>query len=363
MLHKIDDSPLRDALLKLVEVQRMLVEKLCALPKDSPVTLDWLKTDVWPAPIDPDWIEKFWKNDKGRRKAWIEDVAKADVPEKQEILRLMEEQLDYANLYVSPPRRSLTQTDKAFWTSTPAREAIKNLMVSFYSPWLGANQGYPAAMLGAVGTVTRLEYLKDARPILCPYCDTKLQSTEVDHFLPKSAFPFLSVHPDNFVPSCHDSNEASEHKGDDPPLDWDAPNQADNYFHPRLRPARSAGIDHFSLSFRDTTKRLRLTLMATDPAETVRVENLDSMFKLSVFWGNGLETHVQDVQEEVVGHFQAENLIPDDVAIRDYLRQQAITKKKRIGTWALALYDAALYEFVANDDELVSGTVLRFAMT
>ncbi|MCA9065335.1 MAG: hypothetical protein KDA96_19840, partial [Planctomycetaceae bacterium] len=77
MLHKIDDSPLRDALLKLVEIQRTLVEKLCDLPKDATVTLDWLKRDVWPAPVDADWVEKFWKNDKGRRKTWIEEIAKA----------------------------------------------------------------------------------------------------------------------------------------------------------------------------------------------------------------------------------------------------------------------------------------------
>jgi hypothetical protein len=355
MLHPIPSSPLRDALLKLVEVQRTLVEKLCALPKDSTMTLEELKKDVWPPPVDSDWVERFWENDKGRRKAWIETVAKADIPEKHEILRLMKEQLEYADIYTTPPKLRLTQTDKTFWMSTPTREAIKDLMISFYSPWLGSKNGYPASMLGAVNTVTRLEYLKNARPLLCPYCDTKLQSTEVDHFLPKSAFPFLSVHPDNFIPSCHDSNEASEHKGDDPPLDWAATDQAGNYFHPRLRPARTSVLEKFSLTFRDATNQLSLTLEATDPIEKERVENLDSMFKLSRFWGNGLESQVQDIQTEVVDHFQDEAQPLKCTVIRTYLKRQASTKRKRVGTWSLAFYDAALYEFVANDDELVDG--------
>lgn len=355
MLHPIPSSPIREALIKIVEVQRTLVAKLCALPKDSKISLEQLKKDIWPPPIDATWVERFWANDKGRRKAWIETVAKADIAEKQEILLLMKEQLNFAEIYSDPPKRRFTQTDRAFWKSTPTREAIKDLMISFYSPWLDSKYGYPATMLGAANIVTRVEYLKDARPLLCPYCDTKLQSTEVDHFLPKSAFPFLSVHPDNFIPSCHDSNEASKHKGDDPPLDWQAIDQAGDHFHPRLRPARTSALDKFSLIFRDAKNKLSLALVATDPTEKNRVVNLDAMFKLSSFWGNGLEGHVQDVQTEVVDHFRGAMQPLDHTVVRNYLKRQARTKRKRVGTWPLAFYDAALYEFVANDDELVDG--------
>ena len=39
----------------------------------------------------------------------------------------------------------------------------------------------------------------------CPYCTIK-NVTTIDHFLPKSEYPFLSVTPTNLVPSCRDCN-------------------------------------------------------------------------------------------------------------------------------------------------------------
>ncbi|WP_177766252.1 HNH endonuclease [Flavobacterium sp. I3-2] len=39
----------------------------------------------------------------------------------------------------------------------------------------------------------------------CPYCTIK-NVTTIDHFLPKSKYPFLSVTPTNLVPSCRDCN-------------------------------------------------------------------------------------------------------------------------------------------------------------
>jgi hypothetical protein len=354
MLHKIPDSPLRNALLKLVEIQRTLVGKLCELPEGSMVTLDWLKTDVWPPPIDPGWVDNFWENDKGRRKEWMEKIAKADTAKKQEILQLMEEQLDYVTLYSNPPGRRIRKTDIDFWKADSVRKAIKDLLVAFYSPWLNANHGYPAAMLGVAAVVTRAEYLRDAKPTLCPYCDTSLQTTEIDHFLPKSSFPFLSAHPDNFVPSCHDSNEFTLHKGDRPPLDWDEVDQAGGYFHPRLRSA----IGRYTLSFRDQGRRLSLSLVAVDAAEQRRVDNLDSMFRLTEdHWGKALETQVQDVVEEVADRIRNGELSADKLEVQRFLRDRSNSYGRFIGKRPLHIFLARLYDFVAHDDELVSNTL------
>ncbi|MDR6485714.1 5-methylcytosine-specific restriction endonuclease McrA [Chryseobacterium vietnamense] len=40
---------------------------------------------------------------------------------------------------------------------------------------------------------------------ICPYCNVKTVKT-IDHFLPKSEYPYLSVTPVNLVPSCRDCN-------------------------------------------------------------------------------------------------------------------------------------------------------------
>lgn len=39
----------------------------------------------------------------------------------------------------------------------------------------------------------------------CPYCSQRLVRT-LDHYLPKSRYPLLSIVPYNLVPSCHDCN-------------------------------------------------------------------------------------------------------------------------------------------------------------
>jgi hypothetical protein len=365
MLHPIPDSPLRDALLKLVDIQRTLVEKLCALPKGSTVTLEWLKADVWPPPVDPDWVDDFWANNRvdvsggkrvGRRELWMTTIANAESGPKQELLARMNEQLRFAELYHTPPAFRLEKTDKAYWDATDFRKAAKHLLNDFYTHCLDAAKGCPGAMLECAVTVTRREYLKGATPIICPYCDTSLQKVEVDHFLPKSSFPFLSVHPDNFVPSCHDSNEVTSHKGDHVPLDWNEGDQAARYFHPRLRSANG----RYSLSFRDQGRQLVLSLVAEERAEQGRVDNLDSMFKITrEFWGKALESQVQSVVEEAAEYIRNNGLYADRASIQKYLLDQSATYRRYIGRRPLQILLAYLYDFVAHDDELIGNTLLR----
>lgn len=367
MLHPIPRSPLRDALLKFVEIQRTLVEKLCALPVASTVTLDWLKTEVWPLPVERDWIDKFWKNDKinvevpdengiiskermGQREWWMRIIAAADAGTKQELLDRMTEQGRFEDLYTVPPTLCLKKSDKAYWESTEFRRAARNLLNDFYAPGLDATKGCPGSMLECEVTVTRKEYLKDATPTICPYCDTTIQNVEVDHFFPKSSFPFLSIHPDNFVPSCHDSNEFTSHKGDRVPLEWDDADQALKYFHPRLRPANG----RYQLAFRDHGRRLVLSLVALDPTEQIRVDNLDSMFKITAdFWGKGLESQVQDVVEEVADQIRQGKVEAEENAVRHYLRERSSSFRRFIAKRPLHIFLDRLYDFIAEDAELV----------
>ena len=360
MLHQIPNSPLRAAFIRLVEIQQMLVNNLCALPVDSTVSLNWLKAVVWQPPIDAAWVDHFWTKEKGRRQTYMETVAKATVAAKQELLDIMEEQTNYSRAYNDPPTLKFTQTDRAFWNATAPRTAMKKLLEEFYAPWLYAGHGYPGAMLNSAVNVTRMEYLKDGSPLMCPYCDTKLQKIELDHFLPKSSFPFLSVHPDNLVPACHDSNEGGQHKGDEVPLDWATPNQSQDYLHPRLRPAIDPGNKRFNLEFRDNGNNLALRFNAAVAADQAKIDNMDSMFKLTDFWGKGLESEVQEVQEETVNYFHENDSVPTPATIRDYLLTQSDNYSRYIGKRPLGIFHAELYEFVANDDELVQNTIDLF---
>ena len=53
---------------------------------------------------------------------------------------------------------------------------------------------------------------------VCPYCDSDTISNErngwIEHFLPKSKFPYLSCNPFNLIPSCTACNVAGSGKGE-----------------------------------------------------------------------------------------------------------------------------------------------------
>ena len=51
----------------------------------------------------------------------------------------------------------------------------------------------------------------------CPYCGIGVAST-IDHYLPKSRYPYLSITPDNLVPACKD---CQDNKGAYLPLNYD----------------------------------------------------------------------------------------------------------------------------------------------
>lgn len=59
-----------------------------------------------------------------------------------------------------------------------------------------------------LGTKTIRNSIRNAAPNdLCPYCGEGVVA-ELDHYLPKSAFAGITVHPANLVPACRDCNYA-----------------------------------------------------------------------------------------------------------------------------------------------------------
>ena len=356
MLHPIPDSPLRTCLIRLVGRQRQLVKKLCALPESSSVDADWLKNVVWTDNRFHPWIDRFWNNQKGRRQSWLRAIAAASTEVKVELLDVMKEQCKYMQLYSSPPTIQLKKTDKAYWNKSSVHQAMKDLMVDFYVAGLSSDLGFPGEFVGANDVLTRKTFLQDATPAVCPYCDNGLQRVELDHFLPKSSFPFLSVHPDNLIPSCHDSN-TGDHKGETISLDWAEAEQAKNYFHPRLRPAH--GCFHIGINELPLTNPT-VQLKPIDADHTARVQNLDSMFRLAEFWGRTLESDIQDIQKEVVVEFQEESLTPSVPEGQRVLNQFARNRKRRIGRKSECLYEVALYEHAASSEWIIKNAIKQF---
>ncbi|WP_430882472.1 hypothetical protein [Fusibacter sp. JL216-2] len=74
--------------------------------------------------------------------------------------------------------------------------------------------------LGEVGFNRKLfhsNFYSENQIGVCAYCDldTTLNSSNnyVEHFLPRSSFPFLSMHPNNLISSCGACNKQDEGKG------------------------------------------------------------------------------------------------------------------------------------------------------
>ncbi len=109
--------------------------------------------------------------------------------------------------------------------------SVKKLLKAFYSYLVGT--GYPDMVHGKADFVlTRAEFVysyesaeANGKMNVCPICDKEISDNdfvndisvcELDHFFPVSVYPFLSVHPYNLIPTCHECNSPLNKGGNDP---------------------------------------------------------------------------------------------------------------------------------------------------
>lgn len=342
MLHEIPDSALRARLLEVVEMQRQLMDALCALPEGSVVNQPWLRA-LWPA-VPEEWIQSFWENDKGNRSIWITAIAAAPAADKRTIRNLLEEQLRFSELYPNPATIRLTHHN---WAAG-AFNAANSLLKSFYAPLFYKNEGY----VNPDGQYFHKDHFIDAfdPPVkICPYTDCRFQDTKLDHFLPKDKFPMLSCHPDNLIPCSTDSNSGG-HKGTETPLNLDEADQARDWFHPRLRSAK----DTYRLEFPDDpAPQPRVNFIALLHVNQTRLDKMERMFGLSDFWGRYLDDELQMLSGDVRGMLEIDGVMPTMVSVQVCVLQRATQERRRIGKDDLAIVKSYFYEHVANTPVLL----------
>lgn len=185
-----------------------------------------------------------------------------------------------AALPVAPPNQWRSQDEH--W------KAFKTLMVAFYED--GLRGGLPYAANGAPTTdVTlrvgydqfvrefraahRLDSHPDAREA-CVLCGGPLVLPAVDHWLAKTTFPLLAVCADNLLPICGECNVAPQ-KGQKAVHTGGA---FSDWFHPYLRHANGA----IRLRYDEATPSVRVE--SATPADTVKVQKLDSLLNLGQRW-------------------------------------------------------------------------------
>lgn len=344
MLHLIPDSSLRRRLLRVVVLQLRLVRALCALPVNSNVDQAWLR-GVWKC-LAPDWVRRFWQNDNGKRATWINRVAAATAEEKQKMLNIADEQLSFRHLWAAAPS---VRMRRANWNTVPF-QAVNALLRSFYAPLFYRREGGYRFHHFKIDKGDFIEGIPANRRKVCPYCDNNLRTTELDHFLPKDDFPFLSCHPDNLIPSCHGCNSGSR-KGTKVPLDWDEEDQAGGWFHPRWR----SGNGKIGVEVAETPERdLSVRLVPISHVDTARVANLDDMFQISHFWSRQIEDELQLIGSQVSDQLREEHIDPTEPVVRAKLLSLSHLERSAIGRRGLAICHHALYLFAANTPAVVA---------
>lgn len=257
-----------------------------------------------PSQIEGDWLWAFLQKIDAEKSLLIraQTLANMTVTDKELLREWVNSVSNLARQFqTTPPSWPITRPA----ISNEAWNAFKELMQAFYKkafrsglPYL--TDGTPVATGGvnyaqfvdAFRNAHRLNSDPNARDV-CVVCGGPLgQTPEVDHWIAESAYPLLSVCPDNLLPSCGDCNSTSN-KGtqsvhsDGIFTDW---------FHPYFcHPNECISLD-YDLQARS------ITAAATIPSEAMKVTNLDKLFNLSKRWTREFKAEYAKQQEILIKH-------------------------------------------------------------
>ncbi|MCP5523411.1 MAG: HNH endonuclease [Verrucomicrobiales bacterium] len=225
-------------------------------------------------------------------------IADANAAEKDSLLAAFLNDSKCGQAFASGAVRFRLHGLAAFSANPALAKSARDLFERFYKPQFDAGAGYSAPGVKlAKGQLDRPAFVSAfARHNdlgVCPYCDGTLTPSraEVDHFYPKSEYPFLALLPENLVPACKGCNSIQV-KGVQVPLEVGATNETADWFHPYHRTADGDfRVEFLPPRMNDEPRQLRLT--AIDPNHQARVKNLNGLLSLTEYWGNRLRHRMQ----------------------------------------------------------------------
>lgn len=105
---------------------------------------------------------------------------------------------------------------------------------------------------------------------VCPYCDidtlNNIGNREIEHFVPKSDYPFVSMHPYNLISSCSSCNKYEGKKA--------------NYYVPIKSPFTIQYGDLVQFNIDDVNEKVSLPVIGTDYIDNyVKLLNLDERYQ------------------------------------------------------------------------------------
>jgi hypothetical protein len=191
-------------------------------------------------------------------------------------------------------------------------------------------------------------YLDAQRKIplkVCPGCDGKPPSIadgsiheDLDHFFPKSKYPFLSIHPLNLTPFCKDCNQTYK-KSKDAILD-DDPSIADvhaltDIYHPYQCPAKDELVLEIQIN-PDNSLSFNFTAHSAIPQDRARLHSIQYTLNLESRWtGDLAEERVEEKLSSLLlygsQNERKENFQPDQEWLNKQLQTAEETFRRQQG--------------------------------
>ncbi|PET48521.1 hypothetical protein COJ38_01975 [Bacillus cereus] len=187
---------------------------------------------------------------------------------------------------------------KSFDLKLNLKTALYNFLVPFYENIFNKS-GFKILEGLSHSPFSRKEFLKGYKLTntqsikVCSICCGEVEwidninSTELDHYFPKSLYPALAINANNLVPMCNTCN--SKAKLGENPLNSNCKGDVKNTFIPYLH----NGIDEINTSFTFGTRNLfEVQIVPKDPSAVSiehKIENFDRIYQLSDRWAGKFE--------------------------------------------------------------------------
>jgi len=281
--------------------------------------------------------------------------------EKQDILQAFDEDLNLETCFASG-RFSYSSLSKVH---TKAIEYVKTIMQNFYSEII-CGSGVPEFVLETGSEFNHDDILKSylrTNPHLkvCPGCDGAPPSIsnqeiheDLDHFFPKSKYPFLSIHPLNLTPYCKHCNQTYKRSKD--VMETPGVTSLADIYHPFLHPAQEEIQIIVRRDLEHSQVRLCLSPKANDPKIAVRLRSLNYLLDLEARWqgelnDGRLNVHLESALRYVTEDERDIGFQPDLDWIRKKLSNIAADMKFAIGRIPDSAPTQAYADWACNDSE------------
>jgi hypothetical protein len=313
MLYDLTVVSIEDKMFGLVSFQEKLLDLAFALAKGATATHDLFERIL--SVKTGDW---FW-----RRYNWS---AKDDPKWKQTVDALVEAFLEVEKLNAKSLDRIYSELIAVFRNDTnfhahfsssafhfqflsldnKLQISLKNLFIHAYNYFSSKKEkGFPdfidfESSNKISGHFFRTSFFSSNSGIhVCPYCDSRLEKKQnvrichLDHFFPKSVYPFLALHPYNLFPSCSNCN--SHFKGEKDPIPTNQSNPSSNilldiYFGYKSKSIRDFGGLTIKREITDSEPKDKLIVEINDTStgNETRKKAAENVLKIPSRWTDNI---------------------------------------------------------------------------